>query len=69
MAAKKTTAKKAVALKNAATPEAPQAVLANLAEETDALAKAASTPLAAEAAKSAGEEEEAAEPAVELVEA
>ena len=53
----------------AATPEAPQAALADLAEETDALVKAAAAPLAAEAAKPAKEEEEAAEPAVELVEA
>ena len=59
----------AVAEEEAAMPEAPQAALADLAEETDALVKAASTLLAAEAAKSAGEEEEAAEPADGLVEA
>jgi hypothetical protein len=50
-------------------PEAPQAALADLAEETGNLEKAASAPLGAEAGKSTGEEEEAAVPADDLVEA
>jgi hypothetical protein len=53
----------------AAMPEAPQAAPADLAEETDTLEKAASAPLGTEAAKSMGEEEEAAEPAHDLAEA
>ena len=53
----------------AAVPEAPQAALADLAEETDTLEKATSAPLGTEAAKSIGEEEKAAEPAHDLAEA
>ena len=51
----------ASAEEKAAAPEAPQAALADLAEETNTLVEAAAAPLAAEAAKPAEEEEAAAD--------